>query len=115
MIKRKDSIQSSITLNQRGGPGQVEKFEIASKEELLNHGRLYARMKFEKDCGIGYHEHQGETEIFYILKGEFEYIEDDKTSILHEGDIAILENGHSHSITNYQEETAELIALIITE
>ena len=57
-----------------GGPGYIKRRSmIESNADLLNSGRTFAHIVLEKDCGVGYHVHNGDGEIYYILKGEAEY------------------------------------------
>ena len=115
MIKRNEERLVEVRKAMREGPGEVIVSEIANKEEMYNNARLYSSMHFEPGCGIGVHDHNNESEIFYITKGQLTYYEDDNEYILNEGDIAILESGHSHSIVNKSDKAAELIALIILD
>ena len=61
----------------RDGPGSVLIKDVCSKDDLYGKGRLFAQMVLKKDCGIGYHEHIGEKEIFLINSGKAIYRDDD--------------------------------------
>lgn len=115
MIRRKEECQNEVRVAMREGPGQVLVTSLASKEEMYENARMYSTLHFEKGCGIGMHEHNNESEIFYIVRGTLKYYEDDKEYILKPGDVAILEGGHSHSIINENDEPADVIALIILD
>ena len=54
----------------RGGPGSVLIKDVCTKDDLYGKGRLFAQMVLRKNCGIGYHEHTGEKEIFLINSGK---------------------------------------------
>jgi len=115
MIRRKEECNVDLREAMRGGPGTVKVTGLASKEELLNHGRLYAEMVLEPNCGVGYHEHSGETEIFYLIEGTVMYNDNGKEIELYAGDVMICEDGSGHAITNKSDTTARLMALIITK
>ena len=51
----------------RGGKGRLEMHHILKPEELNGHGRVYALIRMEPHSSIGFHEHIGETEPYYIL------------------------------------------------
>lgn len=64
-------------------------------------------------CSIGYHEHQGESETFYILAGEARYNDNGTEVTLSPGDCAHTASGQGHSIANAGETPLEFIALIV--
>ena len=115
MIRRKNECDFEVRDAMRNGPGSVEQTKFVSKEELLNHGRLFGKLTLKPGCGIGEHDHQGETEMFYVIKGEAQYTDDDETVIIKEGDVAVCEPGHRHSITNVSNEVCEVVALIVLQ
>lgn len=99
-----------------GGPGKVyNRPLINGSEDLYNSGRLFAHNVLEKDCGVGYHTHQGECEFYYILKGTPEYTDNGEVITLHPGDITYTGSGESHGIVNRCDEPCEFIALILYE
>ena len=61
-----------------GGKGMAKVCNIVSKEELLGHGRLYARVVLPPKSSVGWHQHERDTEPYYILKGEGDFTEGDK-------------------------------------
>ena len=74
VIKRK-SERSSVEFEHRfDGPGIMRATKIIDSDEELNgKGRMFNEIVLEKDCGIGFHVHEGDGEIFLILSGEAEY------------------------------------------
>ena len=56
--------------NLGGGKGTAYVHHIISKEEMLGHGRLYARVVLPPGSSVGWHQHVRDTEPYYILKGE---------------------------------------------
>jgi len=107
---------TEIIENMAGGPGYVKKTSlIEGNADLFHSGRLYAHIVLEKDCGVGYHVHQGDGEIYYILKGEAEYNDNGKMVTLTAGDVTHTAPGEGHGITNVKDEPMEMIALILFE
>ena len=97
-----------------GGPGRVLSSSLIEGPETLFHsGRLFAHSILEKDCGIGFHTHTDECELYYILKGEAEYNDNGQVRTVSAGDITYTGPGESHSLTNRRDEPVEIIALIL--
>ena len=63
--------------------------------------------------GIGYHVHETDAELFYILKGTGTYSDNGEIVTLHPGDVAICATGQGHSIANAGDEVLEFVALIV--
>lgn len=113
MIRKESQRSISIKENVKGGIGEVEFKDIASSEELFNKIKMYSVLSLKKDCGLGYHCHEGEEEVILIKKGKAEYNDDGDICELSEGDIAICLDGHSHSICNKQDGILEFVALVL--
>ena len=97
----------------RDGPGSVLIKDVCTKDDMYGKSRLFAQMVLKKNCGIGYHEHSGEKEIFVINSGKAVYRDDGKEFEVSAGDVLICEDGHGHAITNFEDEDCEFTALII--
>ena len=98
-----------------GGRGIIEIKDLAAKNELYGHARLFAQITVHPGCSIGYHAHEHETEFFYILKGEAVFCDNGEETILHPGDISATGGGQSHGLENRTDSDVELIALIVLE
>ncbi len=95
------------------GVGEVYVYDIVSKEELLGHGRLYAKLVLPPGSSIGWHQHVGETEPYYILYGEGDFTDTDGTvTKVHAGDICTIAVNGWHSLANNSTEDLALIALV---
>lgn len=99
----------------RDGPGSVLIKDVCTKDDLYGKGRLFAQMVLRKNCGIGYHEHTGEKEIFLINSGKAVYNDNGAEIEVAEGDVLICESGHGHAITNFEDEECRFTALIVLE
>ena len=100
----------------RGGAGSVEIHHILEGEELMGHGTLYARVIIKPHSSIGWHQHVGNTEPYYILKGVGLFIDNDgsKTEVT-AGDVCTIEVGHWHSIENNTDEDLEVLAIVLND
>ena len=54
----------------QNGQGLIHIKHLTDKEGLYGHGRMFAHITVDPGCSIGYHDHQHETEFYYIIKGE---------------------------------------------
>ena len=93
----------------RDGDGTVElKSLIAGPEELNGKGRLFSVIKLNPGCSIGYHIHDKDAELFYIVKGTAEYNDNGEIVTVSAGDVTICPTGTGHGIANRTEEPVEL-------
>lgn len=114
MIKRSAEKTVKTVNNFKGGEGElVLQNIIDSPEDLYGKGRVFGHMIFNKDCGVGWHIHEGDCEYFYILKGEGEYNDNGEVKTVYPGDVCYTGDGEGHSISNRKDEPMELIALVI--
>lgn len=82
-----------------GGNGHVIIKEILDAEQLNGKCGLYAQVTLEPGCSLGYHEHHGESETYYILQGQGEYNDNIYKSHIHNDNILPYTN-HICSHTN---------------
>ena len=81
--------------NMCGGKGHVLIERLLGEKELDGKCGLYAKVTIEKDCTLGYHEHHGETETYYILSGEGMYDDNGKKYPVKAGDVLAALDGDS--------------------
>ena len=113
MIKRSSEFAPDLRENMRGGDGTIAVTGFVTPEELNNKGRLFGKITLKPSCSIGYHVHETDCEIFYILKGTATYDDNGKTYTVSAGDVTITPAGTGHSIKNETGEDVELLALIV--
>ena len=99
----------------QGGNGIARFKDLSNKEGLYGHGRLFSHIVLDPGCSIGYHDHNHETEFYYIIKGEAVFNDDGKEVIFRAGDIGATGYGQGHALENRSNEPVEMIALIIME
>ena len=98
----------------RGGDGVVVITNyINGPEELNGKGRLFAKITLNPGCSIGYHVHEGDAELFYIMKGTAEYNDNGQIRTVTAGDVTICPAGEGHGIANKTEDIVELTAVIV--
>ena len=80
---------------------------------MNGHGTMYAMVRLKPGCSIGYHVHEKDSEIFYIIKGDASYSDNGETKIISAGDVTVCPAGTGHSIANHSGDDVELIAVIV--
>lgn len=75
-----------------------------------NNKILYGSL--EKGASIGYHTHETNSEIIYILKGEGKLIYDGESETASKGMCHYCPKGHSHSLCNESDELLEFFAVV---
>ena len=113
MIKRAQDCSTKYNENMRGGNGIVAITDLATPAELNEKGRLFAKITFNPGCGIGYHTHEGKSELFYVISGTGQYSDNGETVTVTAGDVTVCPAGTGHSICNNGEEPLEVIAVIL--
>ena len=97
----------------QGGEGILCRRQFLLPEESAGTGRLFAAFTLNPGDSIGYHKHEGEFELYYIVKGKGRVVDNGEEYILEEGDMMQCKKGDSHSIEAVGEEELEFIALIL--
>ena len=113
MIRKAADCKKVCNEKMRGGNGIVEITNFATPEELNNKGRLFANITLKPGCGIGFHMHENESELFYVMKGQALYNDNGTEYIVNAGDVMICPAGTGHAVSNNGEETAEICAVIL--
>ncbi len=113
MIKRSTDMKTEVRDRMREGTGTVELLHVFRQAELRGKARLFARLRLRKGSSIGFHRHEGEEEIFYILSGSGVVDDDGKGARVGPGDAVLAGGGAGHAIANQDDEPLELMAVIL--
>lgn len=113
MIKNFDDFKTELRENMRGGDGTVTVTSFVTAEELNDKGRLFGKITLKPGCGIGFHVHEKDSELFYILKGTAVYDDNGIKTTVTAGNVTLTPAGTGHAIKNESDEDVELIALIV--
>ena len=113
MIRKAADCKKMYNEKMRGGNGTVEITSFATPEELNDKGRLFANITLKPGCGIGFHMHENESELFYVMKGEVLYNDNGTEVVCSAGDVMVCPAGTGHAIACNTEETAEVCAVIV--
>ena len=114
MIRTEHEWQVEYREHMRDGEGtvQITNF-ITGPAELNEKGRLFAKITLNPGCSIGYHIHEKDADLFYIMKGTAEYNDNNVIRIVKAGDVTICPTGQGHGIANKTDEVVELVAVIV--
>lgn len=113
MIKKAKNMRRTAQENLRGGKGTVYMTHFADPEEVCETGRVFALATLPPGASIGEHVHEGEYEIYQMLKGTATISDDGVPGTLEEGDAMFCYNGHRHHIENNTNEDIQVLFLVI--
>jgi len=97
----------------RDGEG-ISRFVHLVDESTQRNARLFAECTLNPGCSIGYHQHDAETEYYFILSGTGIVNDDGEEVQVKQGDSVITGNGASHSIKNTGSVPLVFHAIIVT-
>ena len=113
MIRKAEDCKKVYNEKMRGGNGTVEITNFATPAELNDKGRLFAKITLNPGCSIGFHMHEGESELFYVMKGEVIYNDNGTECVCTAGDVMVCPAGSGHAIACKGENAAEVCAAIV--
>lgn len=115
MVIRNEEMKNEIRETMKGGPGTVAIHHLAAREALPAKARLFSVITLQKGCGIGKHEHSGETEMYYVLQGEGVLDDNGEKKPFRKGDCNVCGGGATHGVTNLKDEPLVFVAVIVLE
>lgn len=107
--------RKEIVKNMCGGAGEVEINHILSDKEMHGNCRLYAEVTIRPGSELGYHEHHGESETYYIVSGEGDYDDNGVSRRVKAGDVTFTPDGKGHALKPTGDEAIVFMALIILD
>lgn len=96
-----------------GGAGYILKEMLLDEAQLGAHCKMFSEVTLKPGCELGYHEHHGETETYYLLKGEGVYNDNGEHYRVAAGDVTFCADGNGHGLVNDKEEDIVFVALIL--
>jgi quercetin dioxygenase-like cupin family protein len=113
MIKNSAELQVRTRENVRGGAGVITFHDFLLAEESFGAGKLFSRTVLPAGSSIGEHRHEGEFEVYYVLTGVVEVLDQGTWRAMRRGDMHLCANGESHALRNAGNEDAEVLMLIL--
>ena len=106
-------MKKTITMPSGNGKGEL-KLELILDEELGDKCRLYAKVTIPAGSTLGFHEHHGNNECYFILSGEGVYDDNGVKRTVKAGDVTWTPDGSGHGLSNEGgKEDIVFMALII--
>lgn len=112
-MTKKSERQSIKAENVAGGAGYILKEELIKGEQLGAYCKMFNEVTLKPGCEIGYHEHHGETETYYILSGNGVYVDNGEEVPAKEGDVFFCKDGDGHGLKNTGARDLVFVALIL--
>ena len=114
-MKEENDMETERIENMCGGKGHVIIKHILGDKELNGKCRLYAQVTLEPGCSLGFHEHHGESETYYIISGEGIYSDNGNLRMVKAGEKTFTPDGCGHALSNTGNEDLVFMALIILD
>jgi len=115
MIRRNNEMREEHIHRLKEGNGAIKLFHLLETEELSGKGRLCAKEIIESGNSVGYHKHDGDFELYYVLEGEGIVNDNGFETTVKKGDVVRTGKGEFHSIKNVSDKNLELLAIILFE
>ena len=113
IIQEDGFMKTVIKENANGGKGRVVLNHILDEKELNGKCKMYAEVTIAPGDSLGYHVHHGESETYYIIKGQGEYNDNGTIRQVTVGDKTFTPDGFGHGIANNGDTDLVFMALII--
>ena len=113
MLRCPNEMEIELIEKLRGGEGTVTNRHLFKKEELLAKARLAAVTTLPVGASIGFHRHEKEEEIYYIISGTGQVMDEDQAKEVSPGFAMLTGNGKGHSIKNTGDEPLVFLAVIL--
>lgn len=111
----RDSQEMAVELrkNMRGGQGTVTIRHLFKQDELTGKARMVAEITIPAGGSIGFHQHDREEEIYYIIAGQGKVLDQDETKTVGPGDAVLTGGGKGHAVENIGTGSLVMMAVIL--
>ncbi|MCL2380821.1 MAG: cupin domain-containing protein [Treponema sp.] len=113
MIVCRNEMKVEVKERMRDGEGTARITYLLDASAEKN-ARMFAEVSLDPGCSIGYHQHESETEYYFILSGTGTVNDDGKEFQVKQGDSVITGNGAWHGIKNTGSVPLVFHAVIVT-
>jgi quercetin dioxygenase-like cupin family protein len=111
MVKK--HVSSIETKNLASGTGKAYLRNMLLDSELPNHLLHMAEVTLLPGTKVGYHQHVGDSEAYYIVSGQGIYQDNDKEYEVSANSVTIAYDGDSHGLINNGTYPLIFIAVIV--
>ena len=113
MVIKSEKSEKIISEKPRGGKGIIINNRYLDSHELDNNLQGFYVNELEPSGEIGYHMHEGEEEIYYILEGNGIILDNGKKVPIEKGDVIYTKCGESHGMINTGNKPLKFIGFIV--
>ena len=114
MIKRKEETETLMERQpQTGGIFKLDK--LFSKCDKAKNIVEIANVTLGPDAEAEYHEHFGESEIYYIIEGVGLYNDNGTEEMVFEGDVTFTPEGDGHGMKNIGDDELRFVAITVLD
>ena len=113
MIIQRSEMKVETKERFRDGEGTTQITHLVDGSGEKN-ARLFAQVTLEPGSSIGYHQHESETEYYFILSGTGTVNDNGKEVEVTQGDAVVTGNGAFHGIKNTGSVPLVFHAVIVT-
>ncbi len=106
MILQFDEMKENVIPNFKGGEKEIKNRMYSDNTMKI------MRATLEPGATIGYHTHETNSEIIFMLKGQGVVLYDDGKEVLTAGNCHFCPKGHSHSLRNESDQVIEFYAVV---
>ena len=115
MFIKNEEMEIKPRVRLRDGYGTTDFLHIVPEAVRPPKCRLFSVMMLEKGCSVGRHDHTGETEVYYVIEGEGILNDNGTMRPFKKGDCNVCGGGDFHSVSNENDETLKIFAVIIKD
>ncbi|MDR2800417.1 MAG: cupin domain-containing protein [Desulfovibrio sp.] len=113
MIQKHDELKVVVSHELRGGKGEVTQEHFLDEQKANGAGRLFCKTVLPPGASIGVHQHAGDCEVYYMLKGKALLTDNGNPAEIGPGDVNFCQDGGTHGIENIGDTDLEFIAIIL--
>ena len=89
-----------------GGRGEAPGYVFFKESDPSIH---FFELVYRPGTYVGYHRHQGNEEIVYVVSGKMENFQDGNRCILEPGDAILVKSGQAHATRNVGDEDLKVL------
>lgn len=113
MIIKKENVELKEIIKPRGGEGIIKSLSYLQNEDLDNAMQGFNVMELQLNSSIGFHQHLGNEEIYFIISGEGLVRDNENEEKVTTGDLIYTKNKSYHGLTNIGNTPLTFVAFII--
>lgn len=112
MFRKFELLGERRSENARGGHGPIISNDIFLENDFGSSMTHLILVTIPPGSSVGFHEHSGDEEIYFILGGHGKVRDDEKEYDVGPYDTVLTNSGHRHGIENTGQEDLKLLAII---